>query len=415
MENHDQEMGELPPATYLLKQQQHQCHHVEQESSSNSTHGGGAAQMIEHRNEDEVNPVMDTNVWSHLPEHLMDRILTHLSIEALSRLRSVCRAWHALVFSPTFLELYAANRLSQGPWFFMFRNQDYREASTFNPAVNRWVNVAPPNLGPNQMFFPIASAGGLVCFSSCANGRTTLVVANPITRQWRELPPMLRIQTYHMAGMVVNKQTKAYKIVVVGIYGIYDVYYPTTEVFMSITNEWTLSGDIPRGPLFPSRRTLLSNGILYSWCCDPPDGLVAYNMENGTWTQIHAPMRHSLDSHMLIECLGRIYTVGGLRENSVTKNICVWELQRAELEWKEVDRMPERLCEEFLCGGKRFICIGLDGLVLLIVRGRDRLVLSYDLKEKVWRRLPGCPLADHRLRYGLIDGIAFEPSLDASV
>ncbi|KAL3701741.1 hypothetical protein R1sor_019763 [Riccia sorocarpa] len=292
---------------------------------------------------------------------------------------------------------------------------DYREASTFNPTINRWVSVSPPPFPINLMFFPIASASGLLCFSSCVNGRTTLVVTNPITRRWRELPPMLRIQTYHMAGMVVNRESKVYKIVVVGIYGINDVYYPTTEEFNSDTNCWSITGDIPRGPLFPSRRTLLCNEILYSWCCDPPDGLVAYDMKQGTWSQIHAPMRHTLDSHMLIESHGQIYTVGGLRENSVTKSICIWELQKSELEWKEVDRMPEILCDEFLCGGKRFICIGLDGIVLLLVRGSDRLVLSYDLSKRVWRRLPGCPLSDHRLRYGLIDGIAYEPRLDATV
>ncbi|KAG6553607.1 hypothetical protein Mapa_004521 [Marchantia paleacea] len=359
---------------------------------------------------------MDPAVWSNVPEHLMDGILANLAIPALFRLRSVCKSWYSLVFSPTFLDLYARGPgQGQGPWFLMFRNQDYREASTYNPSVNRWISVTPPPLPVNQMFLPIASAGGLLCFSSCTNGRTTLVVANPVTRRWRELPPMLRIQTYHMAGMVVDRRTKAYKIVVVGIYGIYDVYYPTTEVFNSETNAWNSTGDIPRGTMFPSRRTLLCDGILYSWCCDPPDGLVAYDMTEGTWSQIYAPMQHSLDSHMLIESQGRIYTVGGLREHNVTKSICIWELQRAELEWKEVDRMPEMLCDEFLCGGKRFICIGMDGLVLLIVRGRDRLVLSYDFCNRVWRRLPSCPLADHRLRYGLIDGIAFEPRLDATV
>lgn len=82
---------------------------------------------------------------------------------------------------------------------------------------------------------------------------------------------------------------------------------------------------------------------------------------------------------------------------------------------EQVDRMPELLCEEFLSGGRRFICIGSTNLVLLIVRGRDRLILTYDLKTRVWRRIPYCPLADHKLRYGLIDGISYEPRLDASV
>jgi hypothetical protein len=85
------------------------------------------------------------------------------------------------------------------------------------------------------------------------------------------------------------------------------------------------------------------------------------------------------------------------------------------LHLEQVDRMPEILCEEFLCGGRQFICIGSNDLVLLIARGRDRLVLLYDLIKRVWRRLPSCPLTDHNLRYGLIDGISFEPRLDAFV
>lgn len=278
---------------------------------------------------------MDATLWHQLPEHILERILAHLPYPSLVRFFSVCKSWNALKATPTFLEL-VKEAPSQGPWFLLLRNQDYRETYTFNPTANKWLELLPPSLPINHMFFPVTAAGGLLCFSSCANGRTTLVVCNPLTKLWRELPPMLKIQTYHMAGMAVDMTTRNYRIVVVGIYGIYDVYYPTTEVYNSATNSWHITGEIPRGPLFPSRRTLLSGEILYSWCCDPPDGLVAYNLRDGVWSQIHAPMRHVLESHTLIECQGRIYTVGGLRENNLTKCICVWELQRPELEWKEV-------------------------------------------------------------------------------
>ncbi|CAK9193754.1 unnamed protein product [Sphagnum troendelagicum] len=357
---------------------------------------------------------MDDAIWSNLPEHVMEKFLAQLPLPTLFRFSLVCKSWNALKYTPVFLELHKKSP-SQGPWFLLLRNQDYRETFTFNPMINRWLEMVPASFPLNQMFFPVTAAGGLVCFSSCANGRTTLVVCNPLTKQWRELPQMLKIQTYHMAGMAVDQNTHTYRIIVVGIYGIYDVYYPTTEVYDSATNGWHITGEVPRGPLFPSRRTLLFDGILYAWCCDPPDGLVAYDLQTEAWSQIHAPMRHSLESHTLIECQAQIYTVGGLRENSVTKSICVWELQKSELEWKEVDRMPEILCEEFLCGGRQFICIGSNDLVLLIARGRDRLVLLYDLIKRVWRRLPSCPLTDHNHRYGLIDGISFEPRLDAFV
>jgi hypothetical protein len=279
--------------------------------------------------------VMDDAIWSNLPEHVMEKFLAQLPLPTLFRFSLVCKSWNALKYTPVFLELHKKSP-SQGPWFLLLRNQDYRETFTFNPMINRWLEMVPASFPLNQMFFPVTAAGGLVCFSSCANGRTTLVVCNPLTKQWRELPQMLKIQTYHMAGMAVDQNTHTYRIIVVGIYGIYDVYYPTTEVYDSATNGWHITGEVPRGPLFPSRRTLLFDGILYAWCCDPPDGLVAYDLQTEAWSQIHAPMRHSLESHTLIECQAQIYTVGGLRENSVTKSICVWELQKSELEWKEV-------------------------------------------------------------------------------
>ncbi len=79
--------------------------------------------------------------------------------------------------------------------------------------------------------------------------------------------------------------------------------------------------------------------------------------------------------------------------------------------------MPSILCEEFLKDGASFSCTGYSDLVMLYITGgfRDRLVLLYDLSKKLWRRLPRCSLPDERMREGLLDGISFEPRLDAVV
>ncbi len=79
--------------------------------------------------------------------------------------------------------------------------------------------------------------------------------------------------------------------------------------------------------------------------------------------------------------------------------------------------MPSILCEEFLKDGASFSCTGYSDLVMLYITGgfRDRLVLLYDLSKKLWRRLPQCSLPDERMREGLLDGISFEPRLDAVV
>ena len=77
--------------------------------------------------------------------------------------------------------------------------------------------------------------------------------------------------------------------------------------------------------------------------------------------------------------------------------------------------MPTMLCEEFLRDGASFSCTGYSDLVMLYITGglRDRLVLLYDLSKKLWRRLPRCSLPEERMRDGLLDGISFEPRLDA--
>jgi hypothetical protein len=64
--------------------------------------------------------------------------------------------------------------------------------------------------------------------------------------------------------------------------------------------------------------------------------LVAYDMEQGVWSQIQAPMPHAFDYHALVECQGRIFTIGGQLKNDITKRICILQLERTKLEWVEV-------------------------------------------------------------------------------
>jgi hypothetical protein len=63
---------------------------------------------------------------------------------------------------------------------------------------------------------------------------------------------------------------------------------------------------------------------------------VAYDIQQGVWSQIQAPMPHAFDYHALVECQGRIFTVGGLLKNDITKRVCILELERTQLEWIEV-------------------------------------------------------------------------------
>lgn len=163
------------------------------------------------------------SLWSNLPDHLIERVLTRLPVATFFKFRCVCKSWHNLLYSPVFLQAYA-EAPTQGPWFLMFTDDDYRDGSTFDPILNKWHHIPFPSLPQNETFFPAAAAGGLVCFGCYADGWKTFVVCNPLTKAWRELPPMLNPPfRLYTVGMVVDRDTKSYKVLVAGNCEIYEV------------------------------------------------------------------------------------------------------------------------------------------------------------------------------------------------
>ncbi|EFJ17613.1 hypothetical protein SELMODRAFT_114553 [Selaginella moellendorffii] len=357
---------------------------------------------------------MDSLLWSTLPEHLLERVLLRLPLPSLLKFRTVCRAWRSLLCSDGFLESYSSIS-PQGPWFFMFTNHDYKDGSTFNPISNTWHHIPLPSFPVNERYIPVAAAGGLICFCASTDGQKNFAVCNLITATWRKLPPMNNNPTYlETVGMVVDKGTGLYKVVVAGNHEI-SVDDITTEVYESGLDTWRMTSSMPRGA-DPLLGTITCNGVLYSWCCDP-DGLVAYDTYKDTWSLIQTPTPDSLVSNTILESRGRIMMVGGLQEGNITSAICVWLLNVERMEWVEVDKMPESLCQEFLGDRTYFMCVGTNDVVLLYIGGglRDMPMLLYDLAERQWSRVPDCTLPDERLIDGLIDGISFEPRLDILV
>ena len=63
--------------------------------------------------------------------------------------------------------------------------------------------------------YPVCAAGGLICFLSpnFDTGYTSLLVCNPVTRKWKELPAMLNYNRVpFLVSMVVDKEKLGYKV-----------------------------------------------------------------------------------------------------------------------------------------------------------------------------------------------------------
>ncbi|XP_073393453.1 F-box/kelch-repeat protein At5g15710 isoform X1 [Physcomitrium patens] len=351
---------------------------------------------------------LDGGLWGSLPEDLQDRILAWLPFPAFARACTVCKRWNSVMYSHSFLEMYRRVP-SPEPCFLMFEAKDRSMCSVYNPASNRWHRI-PFTFFHYETKFPCAAAGGLLCFCG-VSAYPSLSVCNPVTRRWRELPPMLHKRFPNLVGMVVDPQTRAYKIVVAGDYYEDNV---RTEVYDSTSNTWRITGNhLPIANY--TLRNAFCNGFHF-WVTRDPYGVIAFNMQHGVWSVVRAPMPSFLTSPHLVGCQRRLLMVGGLKKHAIPKNIRIWELEQSTMNWVEIVRMPHTLCKRFLKDSRNgdFMCVGHNDLICL-TSYKCPHALIYDFSKRSWRWVPSCPLLTDIEDYRSTIGFPFNPRLDAPV
>lgn len=154
---------------------------------------------------------------------------------------------------------------SRSPYFVKISDCEYSGSLlSFDPSVPKWHNL-PLSYLPSQVVFPVSSAGGLICFINKLQAHAAdescgvhLVVSNPLTKTWKELPPFLCQQRPVLVHMIMWKRPSHYKVIVAGLL--------TTELFDSLTGEWRNAGCLPCGEEV-SRNVAYCNGSLY--CLTP--------------------------------------------------------------------------------------------------------------------------------------------------
>ncbi|THG05128.1 hypothetical protein TEA_012934 [Camellia sinensis var. sinensis] len=354
--------------------------------------------------------IMEHQIWKEFPEDLYEAVIARLPIATFFRFRSVCKKWNSLPTSHSFSQQCARVPQAQ-PWFYTITHENANTGAMYDPSSKKWHHPTNPALPTKLIVLPVASIGGLVCFLDI--GHRSFFVSNPLTQSFKELPARsVKVWSRVAVGMTLNEDSTSggYKILWVGCEGEYEVYD-------SIKNSWARLGNMPSTIKLPLSLNFKSqavsiDGTLYFMRTDP-DGIVSYNMVTGLWNQFVIPSPLHLSDHALAECGGQIILVGLLTKNAATC-VCIWELQKMTLLWKEVDRMPNIWCLEFYGKHVRMTCLGNKGLLMLSLRSRqmNRLV-SYDVSSKEWLKVPGCTLPRGRKRQWIACGTAFHPCLAA--
>lgn len=350
---------------------------------------------------DEFNPLMDEHLWSQLPEDLVDRILAWLPVASFLRLRRVCRKWSTIMHLPSFLEV-CASVPTTNPYFIKISNCEYsRLLSSYNPMLNKWHNI-PIGFLPSHVGFPVASAGGLLCFINKFHGYVddfcSLYMCNPLSKNWKELPAMPCKQRPILVSMVAERLPFKYQIIVAGLL--------TTEVYDSISGSWRRVGCLPRGEEV-SRNIAFCNGNLY--CLTPRwynCTLLAYNLQQEVWAKVKTGrLPGYCQFRNLVGCKGSIVIVGKSVRHQVLC-VCIWLLEQKTMKWREVGRMPQQMSDHFLGRPSESFYCTAHGDLIFLTRDNCEMGLLFDILQKSWRWVSGCPN---------LEGFAFEPRLDAIV
>nr|GMD74024.1 F-box only protein 6 [Ipomoea batatas] len=356
--------------------------------------------------------IMEQHIWKEFPEDLFETVVARLPIATFFRFRSVCRKWNSMLNSQSFSQQCAeVPRLH--PWFYTLTRGNVNTGAMYDPMSKKWHHPMIPAFLNKLIVAPVASAGGLVCFLDFR--RRSFYVCNPLTKSCRELPSRpVKVWSRMAVGMSVNEESRGgYKIMWVNCDGEYEVYDSRDDRWSpgSVSSNIKLPLALPLA-LNCESQTVSVSSTLYFMHSDP-DGILSYDMATGEWKQYVIPAPLHLSNHVLAECGGRIILVGLLTKNAAAC-VCIWELQKMTLLWKEVDRMPNVWCLEFYGKQVGMSCLGNKGLLMLSLRSRqmNRLV-TYDFSTKEWVKVPGCVVPPGRKRQWVACGTAFYPSFTA--
>ncbi|KAJ0724827.1 putative F-box domain, galactose oxidase/kelch, beta-propeller, kelch-type beta propeller [Helianthus annuus] len=353
------------------------------------------------------NETMESEIWKEFPEDLFENVIARLPVATFFRFRSVCQKWNSLLTSNSF-SLQCGQLSRTQPWFYTRTHENVNTGAMYDPVSRKWHHPNVPVVPTNKIVLPVASAGGLVCFLDISHG--SFYVCNPLTRSFRELQARsVNVWSRVVVGMTANEKAGgAYQVMWVGSNGEYEIYDSRNDT-------WACPGAMPTCINVPLSLNYRSQPVAIAGCMyflrSDPDGIVSYDTETGIWKQFTVPAPVHLREHTLAECGGRIMLAGLLTKNAATC-VCIWELQKMTLLWKEVDRMPNIWCLEFYGKPIRMSCLGNKTLLMLSLRSKmtNRLV-GYDIARKEWFKVPNCVFPHSRKRQWIACGTAFHPCL----
>ncbi|KAG9440413.1 hypothetical protein H6P81_020578 [Aristolochia fimbriata] len=366
---------------------------------------------------------MEPRIWSHLPQHLLELVLALLPLRTLMGLRSTCKHFNSLLSSPSFLSLLNKSRAPFLSSYLLLSHPQFplHCFSLYEPTLGRWRKLelpfpVPATCGALNL---ISSSNGLLCFSASGS----FVVANLLTRSCKTFNSPL--YSFTSATLIsANSCPSRFALCLIS-----ESSNLSSSVFVYDSGEdgWRKFEGYGSFLRHNSHQEgVFSNGRLY-FSMREPFSVVGFDPRNGRWERQAAELPPDLTFVRLVsggeERTGRLYLVGGVGRDGISRSLNVWELGEDGRNWVLLEVLPELMCKKFVSvcyhNYDHVYCFWHEGRVskessigLCCYTWPE--VLVYRVARRTWNWLPRCPSLPERSSCGF-KWFSFVPNLNASV
>ncbi|CAH9128417.1 unnamed protein product [Cuscuta epithymum] len=373
---------------------------------------------------------MDSSPFNLLPQDTLHQIFTHLPLRDIFISRCVCKSFNASLSSPAFLHLIASN---QPPLSLLALRPSHRHSHgggssspslhVFDTSLNHWFRF-PLSFLPFRSHHPITSSHGLLYLWAenptpnsgllPANSTKTLIVCNPLTRDFKVLPQLGSAWCRHGSVLVGSPNQ------VLVLTELAAIYFSSAA---SAPDSWQkFSSNLPSKPRSP---VLISDTILA--LCDVGSPWRSQwklfksrikdlqltqqwtRLEKHEWGDIFDILKRP---RLLVGENSKVLMIGGLKISyslhSSCSTILILRLDLESLEWEEAGRMPAEMFKYFQDSTK-FKVFGGGSRACFSGKRVGRLALWEEREngEADWRWITGVPGNGD----GLYRGFMFQATL----
>ncbi|BFG21456.1 hypothetical protein CerSpe_077300 [Prunus speciosa] len=232
-----------------------------------------------------------------IPHEILLDIIAKLPVKSLLKFRCVCKSWHALISSPSFISAHLERTAMKSGCDYLLTHSGNPDClSVFCPETYaKCLELDLPRHKSGSPFYIYGSCNGLLCISDYIKESTYLW--NPSIRKFKRLPRGLNPRKYRYSvalGFGLDVGGNDYKVVRIGglLHGV------CVEVYSLRLDSWRIINAVPpvtkKLSVFWSEKWAYLNGVVY-WIVKEyyPDCkyIISFDMENEVFQRIMLPER----------------------------------------------------------------------------------------------------------------------------